>query len=185
MTKEQRKQQRRKAQVPAPRIYNVRVGKPDENGEYNQVQVKATFGIDKITLATIIRDTSVSCTFVFGTAPVERKVKMFGKVLRGKNGNPLLVSVDLPSTLATLSISGKKFSARSFCKPPDVFSRHAGIKYALRHLLRQPGISLGGWLEQEDFEALVKVCLTKPPSPSKIKHAQKVAQKKALQKAAK
>ena len=181
LNKQERKEARRKAQIPQPRTYNVQL----PNGSYQKV--KATFGIDKVAFTTEFpykgggkagAARKVVCTFTFGTAPVERKVKMYGKVLRGHKGGPLLVSVDLPATTATISVNGEKFpAARSYCKPPDVWNRATGIKFALRHLLHTPEVVAA--LQPEDFESLVRICLTKPPKPGHIK---KVEEKLAARK---
>lgn len=172
--RQQRKEERRKAQVPAPRTYNVRL----PNGT-NQ-KVKATFGVNKVTLSTELFGKSagkagpparkITCTFEFRPALIERRVKVFGQVVK-KNGKPLLVSVPLPATYAYLTVNGEKFTALSYCKPPDVFSRQTGAKFALRRALRQAS----HLLEDGDFEALVRVCLTKPPKPGQIRHSEKLA----------
>lgn len=175
--RQKRKEERRKAQVPVPRTYNVRLA----NG--NQQKVKATFGINKVTLATEfparpgIVARKITCSFEFRPALIERKVKVFGQVVK-KNGKPLLVSVPLPATYVYLTIDGEKhfktfgtFTALSYCKPPDVFSRKTGAKFALRRALRQAA----PLLEDGDFETLVRICLTKPPKPGQIKHAEKLA----------
>lgn len=165
----QRKEERRKAQVPAPRSYTVQLHGASQ-------KVKATFGVNKITLATEFLGAlaekaempprKVTCTFEFRDALVARKVKVFGRVVK-KNGKPLLVSVPLPATHVSLTINGEKFTALSYCKPPDVFSRQIGAKLALRRALRQAAPKL----LEGDFEALVRICLTKPPKPGQIRHA--------------
>ncbi len=171
--KEKCKEERRLAQIPQPRSYTVRLGKEDDSPRQ---PVSAEFSLNGITLSTTMNRKKITCSFEFGTEKVERRVKMYGMVIRDDDGKPIIVKVPLPCTTTTLTIDRKKFVARSFCKPPDVFSRKSGMKYALRHVLKQPEVHAR--LESGDYEALVKIFLTKPPKMGQINRAKRLAEAK-------
>lgn len=137
--------------------------------------------MDKVTLTTEFVGKSagktgsasrkVSCSFEFRTALCRTRVRAFGRVVKDKNGADLLVPVPLPGVFCYLTVNGEKFPGVSYCKPPDVFDRRRGAALALRYALRQAS----SLLEKGEHESLVRVCLTKPPKPSSIRHGEKLA----------
>lgn len=169
------KKKRQEAQVPAPRSYTVKVGK-------KSVPVDVKWTVDSVNFSTKLHGVPVVCNFKFGTAKVDRRVKMYGRVVRNDDGSPVLVKVTLPATIATLAINDSSYTATSVCKPPDRMNRLIGMKVALRHLFKNPKVQKN--LDDDDFEALVKVFLTKPPKPSQIRRTKKLV-KKAAKKSAK
>lgn len=168
-------EQRRKDQIPKNRAYTVKL--PD--GKFHPVEAK--FDDNKVSFTTALTGTKpVVCEFSFTNAKVERKVRLYGQVVREViSGKPVIVSVKLPATYVTLTLGDQTFTARSVCKPPDKFDRKMGIKFALRHLLKLKRIH--EIFSQEDYEILTKVCLTKPPKPSQIARAQRIAKANAEQ----
>jgi len=63
-------------------------------------------------------------------------VRMGGRLVRGKNGKPMTVPIEVKTTFIECTVGQKTVKARSCCKPPDHFTTKTGIYYAVRHLFR-------------------------------------------------
>ena len=100
----------------------------------SKVKVKKKDGF-KVTLPS---GNKVKIRVRYGTDFITKKAKdPWGQIVR-KDGEPVKVKVEVPSTFLRIIFSDKKkFTSRSCCKPPDVFSRLTGKKFALKHLLEQ------------------------------------------------
>lgn len=207
-TKEQKKEERRRNQLPKSRSYSLHFGgkrvkgKGFEGGIDIPVSVKWTQ--DSMTFSTTLPTSNrkVVCKFQFGSDLVERRVHFlpphllnssgfyhistkFGSVVKDKKGKPITIQVALPSTTLTVAFpDGHKVVSRAICREMDVWSRQEGMKYALRHFLDGTGndpyearakrrMELADYLMGDDYQALIKVCMTKPPSLGRIARGKK------------
>lgn len=174
LTREEKKQRRREAHVPAPRDYTVQVTK----GVFHPVSAK--FGIDELILKTKLGDKNIVCTFKYGEVKVEKRVYyQYGwnlRQARDEKGKPVLLKVPFPGTTIQMTINGKTYSDQAVCKPPDVFSRERGKRLALAHLLKQKEVH--SLIKATEFETLVRLLLTKPPKPSQIRRVLKMTAQK-------
>ena len=178
--REQKKEERRRRNTPKARHYTVKLA------DGSTVPVYAHWdNLNNVTITAEIDGKKISCNFEFGISRVDRRVRMYGKIVRDESGKPVLVKVPLPSTVARLTFhrDGLNYKAVSVCKPPDRPIRSVGMNMALRHLLKQK--SVHARLKDGDYESLRKVFLTKPPKPSQIARAERLMKKKDRKRAAK
>lgn len=149
-------------------------------------QVTATFKFGTDTVERQVRMMHSGDAYV---ASIPSGFRPFGRawknrLARDKTGKPITIKIAVQATFLTLTAGGGfKMTSKSICKEPDPWDRQEGIKFALRHLFNGGEDSdkrdenkdkLTKILKDEkDYQALLKVCCTKPLKMSQIRRLQR------------